>query len=67
MSPRVGILKRTPEEAAELKALIIKRRKADPDLSPIALARRLQCSHTTVLQVLREAGLYPEPVRRRSA
>lgn len=65
MSPRVGILKRTPEEAAELKALIIKRRKADPDLSPIALARRLQCSHTTVLQVLREAGLYTEPVRRK--
>lgn len=62
-----GVAKRTAEEAVAVKALIIKRKKADPELSAIALARRLHVSHTTVLKVLREAGLYSEPVPRRSA
>lgn len=50
----------------ELAVTIVKRKRADPDLSALALARRLKCSHTTVIEVLRKAGLYEEPKPRRA-
>lgn len=51
---------RTPEEEADLKALIIKRFTADPDLAPRTIALRLKCSCYLVRVVLREAGLIAE-------
>lgn len=62
---------RSPEEMKELVELILKRKRADPDLSPNQLAERLRCSRTTVLDVLRGAGLHapavPRPERRRAS
>lgn len=52
---------RTKEEMEALRAGIIKRRQYDPELSPLTLAKRFNCSHVTVVKVLRDAGLYVAP------
>lgn len=62
---------RTPEEMQALVDLILKRKRADMELTPNQLATRFGCSKTTVLEVLRANGLHtsavPRPERRRAS
>lgn len=49
---------RSKEERTEVEALILKRKRADPELSPIALARRFGMAADRVRTILKAAGLY---------
>lgn len=55
---------RSKEERAQVDELILKRKRADPDLTPLALARRFGVAVERARLVLRAAGLYPTPGRR---
>lgn len=48
---------RNAQEMAQLEELVIKRKRADPELSAEALGDRLGASHTTVRRILRKHGL----------
>lgn len=56
---------RTKEDRAALDALIVKRKIADPDLSPLDLARRFGVAADHVRDVLEAAGLYQRAKPRR--
>lgn len=59
-----GAHRRSKMETSELAERIVQRKRADPELTAVQLAARLQTSHVLVLRVLREAGLVPPPVKR---
>lgn len=58
-------LGRKRADLEKVRGRLIEAKKKDPELTPLQLGSRFGISHVTVRRVLREAGLYAEPVSRR--